>query len=174
MLLPIEGDFINLPPTLPRKSNFLQLSKGYSWNIYRQKIKLESWNLSNVWILCLFYSLGIQNTCAPISDTVWAQSKTHKGFLLFMSRLFSECIHSLALFFLAQHTPLFSCISDQTFALDRSQQLSVSMHSHYRLPINCIHERKGVRGVMAPSPDYGELGDCGKINDTVTSSKACK
>ena len=39
MLMPIEGDFINLPPTLPGKFNFLQLSKGYSWNIYRVKIK---------------------------------------------------------------------------------------------------------------------------------------
>lgn len=62
VLLPIEGDFINLPPTLPRKSNFLQLSKGYSWNIYRVGIKLESWNLNNVWIFCLFFSSGIQNT----------------------------------------------------------------------------------------------------------------
>lgn len=74
VLLPIEGDFINLPPTLPRKSNFLQLSKGYSWNIYRVEIKLESWSLNNVWILCLSLSLsfffltppGIQNTCSSV------------------------------------------------------------------------------------------------------------
>lgn len=52
--VPIEGDFINVPPTFPRKSNFLHLSKGYSWNIYRVKIKLDCWNLNNVWILCLF------------------------------------------------------------------------------------------------------------------------
>lgn len=42
VLLPIVGDFINLPSTLLRKSNFLQLSKGYSWNIYRVEIKLKS------------------------------------------------------------------------------------------------------------------------------------
>lgn len=40
-MLPGEGDFMDLPNTLPRKSNFLQRGKGYSWIIYRVKIKLE-------------------------------------------------------------------------------------------------------------------------------------
>lgn len=74
VLLPIEGDFINLPPTLPRKSNFLQLSKGYSWNIYRVEIKLESWNLNNIWILCLFFFLQpykIKTACKLVFDIVY-------------------------------------------------------------------------------------------------------
>lgn len=36
------------------------------------------------------------------------------------------------------------------------------MHTHYRLPINSILERKGVQGVMAPGPDYGRRGALGK------------
>lgn len=71
MLRPIEADFINLPPTLPRKSNFLQLSKGYSWNIYRVEIKLESWNCSNVYVLRLYFLQACKtytSACVPIFD----------------------------------------------------------------------------------------------------------
>lgn len=49
-MLPGKGDFMDLPNTLPRKSNFLRQGKGYSWNIYRVKIKLEK-NLNDIWIL---------------------------------------------------------------------------------------------------------------------------
>lgn len=49
-MLPGKGDFMDLPNTLPRKSNFLQRGKGYSWNIYRVKIKLEK-TLNDIWIL---------------------------------------------------------------------------------------------------------------------------
>lgn len=49
-MLPGEGDFMDLPNTLHRKSNFLQRGKGYSWIIYRVKIKLEK-NLNDIRVL---------------------------------------------------------------------------------------------------------------------------
>lgn len=63
-------------PPLP-KSNFLQPSGGYSWNIYRQEIKLESWSLNNEWVpphtSLSFIPRGVQNTGAAASDVVWTQ-----------------------------------------------------------------------------------------------------
>lgn len=40
--------------------------------------------------------------------------------------------------------------------LDSFQQLSISMHTHYRLPINSLYDRIGVCRVAAPSSYYGQ------------------
>lgn len=79
-----ESDFINLSPTLPRKSNFLQLSKGYSGNIYRVEIKLESWNLNNYESSDLEYQIHTPSHVS-ISDTIYepAYALRHTFFSIF-------------------------------------------------------------------------------------------
>lgn len=83
-LLRMESDFMDQPPPLTRKSNFLQLCKGYSWNIYKVKIKLASWNLNNIWLLGIFYSPGTWKSCVTQYEHKDTQRSFHVGALHWM------------------------------------------------------------------------------------------
>lgn len=120
-----EADFMDLPNTLPRKSNFLQQGKGYSWNIYRVKIKLEK-NPNDIWIL--------------LSPSFPWYIKCNVSILWGQPDISIERIHPIALPSIESHTPLFFWISDQTLLWIAQHNGSFSIN--YRLWKGTIHREK--------------------------------